>query len=194
MNNPNQQNRPRRQRQRRGPNSQMSMLTGGSRDVKPQLLAFPVTQSAADTATTATQPLPVLRNFSSGNGSRAQILEILKVFMLFPLPAEVDSVVTCALTTKSFGTTAVSHSDPSVIAITRRSTQITTSGGWSTDQTAIFDLSDGNGNGLLVATDNIYGQVVSASTGAANAVVIRVLYRIYAADVTEYVGIVQGQQ
>jgi hypothetical protein len=172
----------------------MQMLTGGTLDVKPQLLVFTATQSAADTTTSASQPLPVLRNFSSSNGSKAQIIEILKVQIIFPFPAEVDSTTSVYLSTKNFAATATTAAEPTVFATSRRFSDITTSGAIYGDVSTFIDLSDGNGNGLLVATDNIYCQVVSTNTGVANSAIIRLLYRVYGASVTEYVGIVQGQQ
>ncbi len=170
------------------------MLTGGSRDVKPQLMVFAATQSAADTTTSQSQALPVLRNFSSGGGSRAQIVEILRVQITFPFPPEVDATTSVYLSTKNFGTTNTSLAEPNVFAGARRFIDITTSGAFYGSSNEYIDLTDGQGNGILVATDNIYAQVVSTSTGVANTAIIRVLYRIYSADVTEYVGIVQGQQ
>jgi hypothetical protein len=172
----------------------MNMLTGGTKDVKPQILAFAVTQSGADATTTQAQPLPVLRNFSSGNGSRAQLIEVLKVQFTMPLSAEVDSSSSVYLSTKNFGTTATNAADPSVFAHTRRQLIITTSGQSYFDLTQYVDLTDGNGNGVLIATDNIYLQLQSATTSLTNSCICRILYRMYGASVTEYVGIVQGQQ
>jgi len=56
-----------------------------------------------------------------------------------------------------------------------------------------FDLTDQNGNGILIATDQIF--VVMAHLGAAvNAqATAKVTYRIVNVGIQEYVGIVQSQ-
>lgn len=190
MNNPPQG---RRRRNRRGRGRPGDTLTGGTRDVKPQMLSFVATQSGNDTTTTVTQALPVLRNFQPSPG-RAQLVEILKVSAILPSPTEVDNNINIALSTKNFGTTAVTPQDPSVFAFIRRAVALTTSGQIYADLVACLDLTDGNGNGILVATDNIYCQIVSSSTGSTNATAIKILYRISGASVEEYVGIVQSQQ
>lgn len=188
-------NPPRRRRNRRRAGmSEAAMLTGGTMDVKPQLLSFACVQSSADTTTTTTQPVPVLRNFSSGNGSRAQLIEVLKVYCNMPLSSEVDSSVSIVVGTKNLGTTAVVAGEPSVFARFGQQLILTTSGQCVIPRQQMVDCSDGAGNGILVATDNIYAQISSLTTSATNQCTVAVLYRVYAASVTEYVGIVQGQQ
>lgn len=182
-----------RRRRRRNNSAPMSMLTGGTRDVKPQYLTFSITESAADTTTTVTQALPVLRNFTS-TGGRAQVIEVLKVYISFGAQSEVDSVMQLCLTTKSFGTTVVSASDPNVFAYVVVRSGITTSGTFQQVYPVIIDLTDGAGNGLLIATDNIYAQIFSTGTSAAIGANVKLLYRISGASLTEYVGIVQSQQ
>ncbi len=168
-------------------------ITGGSKDLKPQWLSFSATQSGTDTTTTTTQALPILRNFQTG-GNRAQIIELLKVYFFMNVTSEQDSTLSVFLTTKSAGTTNVTFSDPTVVAAAGTQYAITTSGAVDVDLIRCMDLTDGAGNGVLVATDNIYAQVQSATTGGTNTVRIKLLYRITGASVTEYVGIVQSQQ
>lgn len=168
-------------------------LTGGTNDVKPQYLSFVASQSGSDATTTTTQALPVLRNFQTG-GNRAQIVEILKVYFTPDDLAEVDGSLNCFLTTKNLGTVATNASEASVIANFTIRTRLTTSGLIAPMFPFVVDLTDGDGNGILVATDNIYAQVSSTTTSLTNSVRVKVLYRIYGASVTEYVGIVQSQQ
>jgi len=156
------------------------------------MMSFVCQQSAADTTTTQTQAVPVMTNFQS-SGSRAQLIEVLKVYCSYDGQAEVDSQMRLNLSTKNFGTTNVSFSEPSVFAGFSRNTNITTSGTFQ-PTLEVFDCTDGSGNGILVATDNIYAQLNSTTTGVVNAARIKILYRVYAASVQEYVGIVQGQQ
>ncbi len=174
------------------------LLTGGTHDVKPQMLSFSAAQSGADTTATTTQALPVLRNFQpSGRGQpRAQIVEVLKVYaeLTGAAPAANASSVILSLGTKNNGTTNPAAAAPDVFARVSLYTIAAASGELVVDRVFVRDLTDGAGNGLLVATDNIYASVQSASTGNTNTFAIRILYRVYAASVQEYVGIVQGQQ
>lgn len=168
-------------------------LTGGTNDVKPETLSFAAVQSGQDVTTTTTQALPVLRNFQTGGG-RAQLVEILKVWCEIRNVAEVDSLITAYLSTKNFGATATTFSEPSVFAGFNLDYRITTTGATMTPGIQCVDLTDGDGNGVLVATDNIYAQIISGASAATNTVRFKILYRIYGASVTEYVGIVQSQQ
>jgi hypothetical protein len=173
----------------------MNMLTGGTRDVKPELLSFSVVQSGADATTTQQQPLPILRNFSSGNGSRAQVIEVLKVWADTP-PALGNQSSSLFLSSKNFAAVNTTFSEPTVFAGFKKiGTTVTAVGVLSDqDQVQVFDLTDSNGNGILIATDNIFAQYQSVASGVTNTARIKILYRTYGASVLEYVGIVQGQQ
>jgi len=168
----------------------MNMLTGGTDDVKPQFLSFYVAESGTDTTTSTSQPIPVLRNFRTGGG-RAQVIEVLKVWITWNsgIP-EVDSASTVLLSTKNKGTTAGNIYDPDVFAWGVRSTKITTSGQVYGSLVDCVDLTDGNGNGILIGTDNIYAQISLSSTGFSFGVALKVLYRISGASLQEYVGMV----
>lgn len=170
-------------------------LTGGTGDVNPQLLSFNAVQSSADATTTTTQTLPV-EKFGSSRGGKARIIEILKIYYQFnnAVALEADSLAQCFISTTSFGTTATNFAEPRVLSYAEYNTRITTSGQINTFQPFVQDLTDGAGHGVLVATDNIFAQVVSTTTSATNTVRIKILYRFKAVGITEYVGIVQSQQ
>lgn len=176
-------------------------LTGGTGDVSPQWLSFSGTQSAADTTTTVTQAIPVQR---LPQGGRAQVLEVLKVvFSSTPLPAsasagETIDVLNAFLSTTSFGTTATTQSEPRVFAydsILNRSA-FTAAGTYmaSLPQVRVWDCTDGAGHGILIATDNIYLQIASTTTGNANTEYVKILYRWKNVGLQEYIGLVQAQQ
>jgi hypothetical protein len=55
------------------------------------------------------------------------------------------------------------------------------------------DLTDGAGHGFLVATDQIYAQIASTNTGAAQSCDVKIMYRWKNVGLQEYIGIVQGQ-
>lgn len=166
-------------------------ITGGSGDVNPQYMHLTASQSAADTTTTTAFPIPIQRLQNAG---RAQVMEVLKVFWDIPESVEVDSQKQVFLTTQSFGVTATNYGNTRIIDAVRQTKGITTSGSFLVDGPIIHDLTDGAGHGLLVATDNIYLQVVSATTGAALTAYVKLLYRWKDVSTTEYIGIVQSQQ
>lgn len=193
---PNQRTRRNRRRNRRAGDSESQILTGGSRDYKPEYMTL--TASAANNASaTSTFPLPVMRNFSSSNGANAQVIEVLKVLVEFPevysqAAAFVD--VRLHLSTKNHGTTATTLADPDTFAACGLQSYFTTSGNAIIPSAQSFDFTDGMGNGILIATDNVYCQLTNTATGQTITCSLKILYRIYSASVTEYVGIVQSQQ
>jgi len=176
-------------------------LTGGTGDVNPQWLSFSAVQSAADTTTTTTQNIPIQRLPS---GTRAQVMEVLKVYLTFGGWAAVASAtelarnIQCFLTTFSSGTTQLAASNPRVFASSTRyqNGAFTAAGTYATsyDGTHMLDLTDGAGHGIIVATDSVFAQVSSSNTGVAQTVHIKVLYRWKDVSLAEYIGIVQSQQ
>lgn len=167
------------------------MLTGGTGDVNPQYLSILASQSAADTTTTTQVQLPIQR---LPTGGRAQVMELLKVFFTASSLPEVDSLLTIALSTSSFGTTAVTFSEPRVFALFSRQVILTTSGQAVADYPFTYDCTDGAGHGIIIATDSIYVQVASTTTGVANNARIKLMYRWKDVPLQEYIGVVQSQQ
>lgn len=169
------------------------ILTGGTKDVNPQYISGIVTQTGADTTTTAQFTLPVEKFGSSGTG-KARIIEILKVFVTMDGLAEVDSEIDIAFSTVSFGTTTVAPNDPRIFAFWHEITKITTSGQLAVIQPWVFDLTDGAGHGWLCATDSFFVQLASVTTSLTNVLRFKILYRFKGVGLAEYIGIVQGQQ
>lgn len=169
------------------------ILTGGTRDVSPQFMTIVAAQSGADATTTTTTPIPIQR---MPTGMKAQVMEVLKVFYWLPTPAATtDNIsITAFTSTSSFGTTATSWGEPRVFAGASVFKDAVTSGIAFQPQIQEFDTTDGSGHGVLVATDNIYTQVQSVSTGVTNTVYVKLLYRWKNVTVQEYIGIVQSQQ
>lgn len=177
-------------------------LTGGTGDVNPQWMQWTVTQSGADTTTSASQPVPIQRLQDKG---RAQVMEVLKVAITHTaMPVSgavgegVDSI-SVYISTKNQGTTGTSWAEPTVFAaVLDSSSNAFTAGGtyMSARPTMpfIFDLTDGAGHGYLVATDTVYAQITSGNTGATNSAIVRFLYRWKNVGLAEYIGIVQSQQ
>lgn len=166
-------------------------LTGGTGDVSPQLMTLTATQTAADTVTSVQFPIPVQR---LPTGTKAQVMEVLKVFAsVRGAGIEVDNRVFLTLTTRDFGTTQANLSDPNVFFLYKREILITTSGQIINYEPYLMDLTDNAGHGILIATDKIYLQVGSVTTGTAVTGDIKILYRWKNVALSEYIGIVQAQ-
>lgn len=186
--------RPRRANARN--TSESNILTGGSRDYKPEYMTFSVTAGNNASATTAI-PLPVMRNFSSPNGAKAQVIEAIKLLCEFPqafASAATYTDLRLHLSTKNHGTVATTLADPDTFAVVGSQSSYATSGAVALPDAISFDFTDGMGNGILLATDNIYAQLTNTATGQTVVCSAKLFYRIYSASVTEYVGIVQSQQ
>lgn len=173
-----------------------SNLTGGTGDVKPQILTIINTQTAADTGTQSESVLPVPRIGSMQD--RATVFEVLWVdfHYLGGALAEADSSIGAALSTSSQTITTFNtiFQDPHVFAGFALRELITTSGVFNWQSPFRVNLMDGYGNGILVATDSIFFSTVSSGTGVANTVIAKIGYRQVNVGVMEYVGIVQSQQ
>jgi len=167
-------------------------LTGGTGDVSPQFANFTATQSGADTTTTTSFAVPIQR-LPAGN--QAQVMEVLKIFWrIAGTVVETDNTVSGFFSTTSFGTTATNFAEPRVFGHVFRSVNITTSGQIVVQEPYVQDLTDGAGHGVLIATDNIFLQVVSGTTSATNTIYAKILYRWKNVPLAEYIGIVQSQQ
>ena len=178
-------------------------LTGGSGGVNPQWFQVGITQAIGTAYSEAVVTLPRER---LPFGARSQVMEILKV-EIRPAPTSVlnqtagtNVSARIYLTTSSFGTTepTVQQHGGKVIATERL--DIPSIAASTADLIWQFpmveDLTDGAGNGVLVATDSIFiGAIQTAATSPINgSVMIRCLYRWKNVGLTEYIGIVQSQQ
>ena len=167
-------------------------LTGGTGDVNPQWLSALTEQSAADVTTQSEVNLPIPR-FAAKAG-RAIVLEVLAVDFIFAdfgaAPAA-NSFVLCTLGTNQNDTAIASSA---VFAVVLLDSIFTSAVGVSV-QNLVYrqNLSDGAGHGILIATDSIFMTVISAATLQANAFVAKILYRFKEVSLSEYIGIVQGQ-
>jgi hypothetical protein len=178
-------------------------LTGGTGDVNPQYMSGTVVLSAANTATTVTLAVPISRVPQPG-ASTATIIEILKCYVNMPL-VDVDAAAvtnrssTLAFSTTSFGATAVAMNESRVFAwVTRQLRNCFTAAGTAMIDNVIepvmWDCTDGAGHGILVATDNIFIQGVTANQTGASTFDFKILYRFKDVSLVEYIGIVQSQQ
>lgn len=168
-------------------------LTGGTKDVNPQYMHLTMVQSADDTTTTTAFPIPIQRLQNAG---RAQVMEVIKVIWDNSLnPAVITSDYRAFLSTSSSGTTAQTAGNTRVFDwLSKIKVAVTAAGIVSDEGPVIHDLTDGAGHGFLIATDNIFMQIVSAATSGPLTQNCKILYRWKDVSTIEYVGIVQGQQ
>lgn len=176
---------------------------GGTGDVNPQwfnLTSQAITTTYGNTATTLPRErLPY--------GNKSQVMEVLKVqFLQAPtqtvdLTAATYSAQRMYITTSSFGTAEPTLGQSSGKVLCKKSILIARTAAapaadlsWPLED--IIDLTDGAGNGILVATDSIFlGAIeVGVTLGTDNTLGCRLLYRWKNVGLTEYIGIVQSQQ
>lgn len=175
-------------------------LTGGTGDVSPQYYSFQLTMTAANTYRETPIATPVPRNKQTGD--QVTVMEILKVFFdggeADANPAAAGSVISLAaqLSTKSL--TALDSNSPNVFAFFSKQIRgaFTAAGsyGMSYYEPYCFDMTDGAGHGVLIATDNIYFGLNTANFTAVSFCNARLLYRMKNVSLAEYIGIVQSQQ
>lgn len=170
-------------------------------DVNPQWFNTGQSAIAAGYAEVETR-IPIQRLTTGG---RSQVMEVLKVEYGLPsnttlnVTAGTDSSSRVYLLTSSFGTTEPTAASSSGRVISRWNFQLPSEGtglssfGVHTPYTA--DLTDGAGNGVLVATDSVFVATnQTAATSPINGTVnVRILYRWKNVGLTEYIGIVQSQ-
>ncbi len=178
--------------------------TGGTGDLKPQILTVDVASNAIDDITVADERLPTIRFGPTQN--RATITEILKVWFFNNIQDQADTTTVngavlattnlgrITATTATLATLAADIANPRAIASTVWANLLSTNGGFVQSWPQMIDLTDENGNGVLVATDQIF--LVASNIGGTTAgrFTAKVLYRLVNVGVTEYVGILQSQQ
>lgn len=183
-------------------------LTGGSGDVKPQILTLNTTPGNLDFYMVEQQTLPISRVGTIGTEpGTAQVFEILSVDWYLGIQDQSDAINTkfATLSTTDLGHTIL---DPSTLLSITGDLANPRSFAGAVKQTATFgvsgtstwelpihiDMTDNNGNGFLVATDNIFAIAGGVSDTVVGAAVAKIKYRLTLVDVMEFIGIVQGQQ
>lgn len=172
-------------------------LTGGSGDVNPQEIVFPLlTQTGADAARQVAIQLPIPRLPTSPG--RNLVIEVLWVDFYFNIEGAAVGFnrFSASITTNPNAQTTVLGllQDVRNIAQVYR-VFVFAAGGTSTmpDQETV-DTTDEAGHGELVATDTLYANLVTSGTNATNNMVCRMGYRWKDVSLVEYIGIVQSQQ
>lgn len=179
-------------------------LTGGSGDIKPQYMKFAGVTPAAAQYGIETIQLP--RPRITSRNKRAIVYEFLKVYFYPNISQLADTAQTqyMAISTSALnrsggdactlGTIVLDMQRPAVIAQCIKQNNLATNGATSSVYPHTVDLTDGAGNGVLVATDALFLIVGDVGGAGAGTGVCTVLYRLTEISITEYLGIVQSQQ
>jgi len=177
-------------------------LTGGTGDFNPQSYSITVGNNGADGRNTAGFPTPIPRFGTSGTTS--PVMEILKVYFVVDDLTAISgqTSIVCSLSTASLAGVEITVPndvqlilDPRVIAFISIDGIFSTAAGFAiTSRVTEFDLTDGSGRGILVATDSLYLNLNTVNTGRINYVNAKIIYRLKNVTLQEYVGIVQSQQ
>lgn len=178
-------------------------LTGGTRDVNPQWYKGKVSTIVADTPETLAFISPVGKGIFAKTGW-STVMELLKVQVILPAytdigaAAETDKSRILTIGTRDFGTTVTLGDEPSILCYHFDALlgAFTAAGSYGIyiPNTHIYDLTDGAGHGILVATDYIYVQADTNTFGVTSTFRFALLYRFKNVPLQEYIGIVQSQQ
>ena len=179
-------------------------VTGGTGDIKPQILTLDSgTLGGLSDYVVNRIALPVPR---FGNmKTKAIIFEILYVdwYMGIEDLADHENTKFAFLTTSttrqggdtaSFGSGATDVTDPKTFAFVLRDQTLETSGAGEVKMPIRINLTDDNGNGHLVATDQLSIVYADVAGSVVSSCVAKVGYRLVNVGIQEYVGIVQSQQ
>lgn len=178
-------------------------LTGGSRDVNPQFISGAVTLSGINVFTELSLNTPTAR-VGTGTTFRSVILELLKIFVDFP-PVDITGagatsrVFSFTVATASQGTVQFTLDNPRLIMRLDHETNNAFTAATSAmldlqDNPRMVDLTDGDGHGVLIATDNVFIGCQTSNQAAASRFSFKLLYRFKEVSLVEYIGIVQSQQ
>ena len=179
-------------------------VTGGTGDIKPQVLTVSTIAAAGPDDYSVTQVnLPVPR-FGTMK-TKATVFEILSL-RWFPIIADLADVTNTKVVffatqalraqneTCTLATLTADAQDPTVFGYALIHKSVSTNGGTVDLFPLSVNMTDQNGNGYIVATDRLFfhvGDVAGTSVGAS---ICKITYRLVNIGITEYVGIVQSQQ
>lgn len=174
-------------------------LTGGTGDVNPQWFSFVVLQTGNDAETTNTVDLPISPGQVS-RGNKAVVIELLRVQFIWSLdPTQSPSIPQrwAALLGTRAPVGALSASQSATDHIITDQFATIQAGAGSTvlgrQASLMYDLTDGVGHGLIIASKSVAGHISTFNTGIANRVVIRMLYRYKEVGLTEFLTMSQFQ-
>ena len=159
--------------------------------------------SAANTATSLTLGTPIVR-VGAGPANKSVIMEVLKVYVEMPAidldnAAATDRQMQFTFSTVDLGTGLATFDNSRVFAqVSFDLRNAFTAAGTGTlnarNNPFVYDMTDGAGHGVLIATDNIFVQGNTTNQVSASIFRFKILYRFKEVSLVEYIGIVQSQQ
>lgn len=176
--------------------------TGGTGDVKPQILTMNTGVGTLNKYQVAQVALPVPR-FGSQQG-RTTVIEVLSLDWYLGLSDISDPAnqTWCYLSTgtdrisgaaSALADASVDVADPLSFGFLYQHTAIA-QGSYPISYPFHMDFTDNNGNGMVVATDKIFIIMGQQSGTVATNAVCKLKYRLVNIGMREYIGIVQSQQ
>lgn len=176
-------------------------VTGGTGDVKPQIFTMDSgTAGAVNDYVVNRSILPVPR-FGSMK-TKATIFEILSVGWYLNIEDSQDVITS----NWAFLTTSTTRADGDTATLASAALDVTdprtfafafygTNGAVARTQFPItINLTDSNGNGILIATDQLFIVGANATGTTGGSFIAKVKYRLTNVGIQEYIGIVQSQQ
>ena len=176
-------------------------LTGGTGDVNPQWVAFTAVQTGNDVFLQQTFDLPTNPSMPV-RSNKAMVLEFLRVQFLWSLdttqspatPQRHSAVLSTATVDIGAGLSTIQSS---VNAITTDQFLTFQAGAGATvftrDVAKVYDLTDGAGHGVIIASKSINLIISTFNTATSNRVVVRILYRYKEVTITEFITLAQFQ-
>lgn len=163
-------------------------LTGGTKDVNPQLLGGAVTQLAINTYLQSEIPIPVMRMGMSN--SKAQVIELLWVDVFMPADNVSGTAVRVTMQLATSSQTAIVPMSDADIIFAREFWHTTlTSGAWSHEVIQRVTLHDGAGHGLIVAAPSLFLGMSTQGQTLNQTVRVKIAYRFKNVSLTEFVGL-----
>ena len=164
-----------------------------STDRFPNFLTGTVTESGADTFTTAQVFTPIPRLKAVGNKATVMELLFLETDLTTTLNNSGESVV-AQFSIGSIPTAGLAFNDPRLFAQRQVTMFLLTSGAIDVKNPARYEFQTNDGFGYLLASDSFNVSIDGVNTGVANVVQWRLYYRFVDIPLAEFVGLVQSTQ
>lgn len=162
-------------------------------DISPQFISDYVTLSAANTYTEKQINLPINPG-ATVSGGHVRVMEFLKVFADFATDTIAEDAYVAFQLTYKTQADLLSGPDVSkwIYKMQRRQQVAGAAGAFISESPFVADLTDGNGNGILIGQQAIFLGAKSAGQTAALTASFKILYRFKDVPIEEYIGMVSG--
>ena len=181
-----------------------NISTGGTEDVRPQILSVADHQSVVGEQEIAGFSTPVPRG--AFQKDLAQVMEILSVSFFYHTGSTASVGLNYCILSTSIPNGALQGApvtsanieqqmaDTRIVAAFMELLETPVGTANNVNYPQIYDLRDGVGHGVIIATDTMFLTFGGTPTAAALGVTAKILYRMINVGIMEYVGIVQSQQ